>query len=72
MNQRVKTIFDEAQKLAPADREELADLLLATIEVDPGIEKAWAEEIADRVSAHERGELSARPASEVMAKHLKT
>ena len=43
MNQRVKTIFDEAQKLAPADREELADLLLATIEVDPGVEKAWAE-----------------------------
>ncbi len=67
MNERVKTILEEAQKLSVAEREELAGLLLATIEV----ETAWAAEIADRIAAHERGEMSARPAAEVLAKHLK-
>ncbi len=70
MNERVRSIFAEAQKLAPAEWEELAELLLATIEADPEIEKAWAGEIADRISAHERGEMSVRPASEVLAKYL--
>jgi putative addiction module component (TIGR02574 family) len=72
MNERVKTIFEAAQKLPPAEREELAELLMATIDVDPGIEKAWADEIEGRIAAHERGELSARPAEEVLAKYLKT
>jgi Putative addiction module component len=72
MNERVKSIFAEAQKLAPEEREELAELLLATIDVDPEIDRAWADEIVDRVEAHERGEMPARPASEILAKYLKT
>ena len=71
MNARVKTIFEEARMLPPEQREELAELLLATIEIDPEIAKAWADEIADRIAAHERGEMSTRPASEVLAKYLK-
>ena len=72
MNQRVKTIFEAAQQLPPAEREELAELLKATIDLDSGIEQAWATEIDDRIAAHERGEMTARPASEVLAKYLKT
>jgi Putative addiction module component len=71
MNQRIKTIFADAQKLAPADREELAELLLATIDSDPDVEAAWLLEIEDRIAAHERGELTTRPASDVLAKHRK-
>ena len=71
MNQRIKTIFEEAQKLSPAEREELAELLKATIDLDIGIEQAWSSEIDDRIDAHERGEMTARPASEVMAKYFK-
>lgn len=71
MNERVKSILEQAQELSAAEREELAGLLLATIEVDPEIESAWAAEIAGRIAAHERGELATRPASEVMAKYLK-
>ena len=38
MNQRIKTIFADPQKLSPAEREELAELLLATIDPDLEIE----------------------------------
>ena len=72
MNQRVKTIFDEAQKRTPSDREELAELLQAAIDTDPSIEQSWIDEVADRVAAHERGEMTARPAPEVLAKYQKT
>lgn len=71
MNQRIRTIFEEAQRLAPAEREELAELLLATISPDPEVEAAWSREVADRIAAHERGEMSARPAADVLEKYLK-
>lgn len=52
MNERVKSIFEAAQKLAPQEREELAELLLATIDIDSGLEKAWAEEAHRRWDEH--------------------
>lgn len=52
MNQRIKTIFADAQKLSPAEREELAELLLATIDPDLEIETAWAEEANRRWDQH--------------------
>jgi hypothetical protein len=70
MNQRIKTIFEDAQKLSPAEREDLADLLRATIDVDPQIDSDWAKEIEDRIAAHERGEMTARPVGDVLGKYL--
>ncbi len=52
MNQRIKTIFADAQKLSAAEREELADLLLATIEPNSEIDKVWAEEAERRWNKH--------------------
>lgn len=52
MNQQIKTIFAEVQKLSPADREELAELILSTIGADPGIEAAWGEEAHRRWDEH--------------------
>lgn len=72
MNQRIKSIFEEAQRLPPAEREELAELLPATIDVDASVEAAWGHEIEDRIATHERGVMTARPAADVLAKHLKT
>ena len=69
MNQRIKTIFEDAQKLAPAEREELAELLLATIDAAPEIDKAWIAEIEDRIAAVERGEVDLIPTEEVFAKY---
>lgn len=70
MNVQIKRVFEEAQGLTPAEREELAELLLATIDVDPEVEKVWALEVADRVAAHERGDMTTREATEVLSKHL--
>ncbi len=72
MNQRIKALFDEAQRLSPHEREQLADLLRATIDVDPAIEAEWSKEIEDRIAAHERGEMASRPVAEVLAKYLNT
>lgn len=74
MNERVKRLTDEIRKLPPEDQADLLDelLILTHRESDPEIEKAWREEIESRLSAHERGELKARPADEVLKKYLKT
>lgn len=52
MNERVKLLFEAAQSLAPAEREELAELLLATIDVDPGFDEAWLREAQRRWDEH--------------------
>lgn len=70
MNQRIRHLFNEAQRLTEREREELAELLLATVEADQGIEAAWVAEAEDRIAAHERGETTARPAADVLRKHL--
>ena len=69
MNQRVKTIFEQAQKLDSAEREALAELLMATIATDPENDAAWIAEIGDRIAAEERGEARLVPADDVFAKH---
>jgi hypothetical protein len=70
MNARLKSLFEQAQRLDASERHELAELLLATVEIDPGVDAAWSEEVADRISAHERGEMPTRSAREVLAKYL--
>ncbi len=52
MNQRVKTIFEQAQALPAAEREELAELLLATVDAGSGFDAAWADEAARRWAEH--------------------
>ena len=52
MNQRLKTIFADAQKLTPAEREELAELLIATIDAEVDVAAAWAEEANHRWDQH--------------------
>ena len=52
MNQRVRTIFEQAQKLAPNEREVLAELLLGTIEPDTEFEQLWAQEAHRRWDEH--------------------
>ena len=68
MNQRVKTVFEQAQKLNPDEREQLAELLMATIETNSEIDAAWIAEIEDRIAAGDRGEAHFVSAEEVLAK----
>ena len=48
MNDQIKTLFDEARKLSPAQREELARMLLGTRPSNPAIDAAWSREAQTR------------------------
>jgi hypothetical protein len=50
MNQRVKVLFSDARGLAPEDREELAELLLSTLDNDHSV--AWGAEADKRWNDH--------------------
>ena len=70
MNERVKKLSEEIRKLSPEEQADLMDelLVLTHREADPGVEKAWAEEAERRLAAYERGETTAVPLEEVMAR----
>ena len=69
MNQRLKTILEQAQELDAAERERLAELLFASISSDAANDALWLEEIEDRIAAEERGEAKLIPAADVFAKY---
>jgi putative addiction module component (TIGR02574 family) len=70
MNERVKKLTEEIRKLSPEEQAELLEVLqaLSSREPDPDVEKAWAEEAERRLDAYERGETTAVPLEEVMAR----
>lgn len=63
----VDRLLEEARKLTPDERIELAEAILASIEPDPELDRQWAEEARDRYEAYKRGELPARDFDEVIA-----
>ena len=70
MNKRVATIAEEAERLPAADRVELVERLLTTLDrPDPAIDAAWADEAERRLDAYERGETTARDAASVLAQY---
>jgi putative addiction module component (TIGR02574 family) len=72
MNKHVKSIAQEAERLPAEDRIKLVEYLLSTLDKpDPEIDKAWGEESERRIDAYLRGEMPARDAADVLAKHLK-
>ena len=75
MNDRVKTLIDEARKLTPDERLQLMAELSSVIDGDEPadgtpeeIEAAWTEEVERRLAADERGEVTWTPAAEVLAR----
>lgn len=72
MNQRLKTIFEQAQELDAAERERLAELMYASISSDAANDDAWLQEIEQRIAAEERGEARLIPASDVFAKYRRS
>lgn len=70
MTDAAKNLSTQARKLSPAERLELVDDLLTSLdESDPGIDGLWAKEAEDRLAAYRRGELKAIPLQEVLAKY---
>ncbi len=72
MNARATSLADEAEQLPPADRIEIVERLLNSLDKpDPEIEQAWADESERRLDEYLAGGVAARDAEEVLAKYVK-
>lgn len=69
MARRLSEIEKEVMQLSARERAELAHDLIASLEseFDVGAEEAWLQEAERRYEQYRRGEVSARPADEVLA-----
>ena len=70
MTHSSKTMSVEARKLSPAERIDLVDDILASLdEPDSNIDRLWAKEAEDRMAAYRRGEIRAISLEQVLAKY---
>jgi hypothetical protein len=68
MSDRVKTLSVEARKLPLAERAELIEDLLASLDApDARIDALWAEEAERRVQLVDSGEMPTRDAAQVIS-----
>lgn len=66
MSKKGAQLLDEALSLPPAERAELADRLLTSLDSSPDhrIDELWSQEAESRLDAFERGEIKAVSAKE--------
>jgi putative addiction module component (TIGR02574 family) len=70
MTESTKNLSVQARKLTPAERLDLVDDILASLdEPDPSIDQLWAKEAEDRLAAYRRGEIKTISLEEVLAKY---
>lgn len=70
MQQTAKALSEQAVQLPPVERMALVEQILDCLdEPDPSMDALWAQEADDRLAAYRRGEISAVPLSEVLAKY---
>jgi putative addiction module component (TIGR02574 family) len=69
MSELLVELPTRAKALAPEERAELAEILLASLHdsSSPELGEAWEQEIARRVAANDRGESETFPAEDVFA-----
>ncbi len=70
MSKKGAELLEAALSLTPAERAELADRLLTSLDASPDrrIDKLWAQESEDRLDAFERGEIRTVSAKQVFDK----
>ena len=66
MSTSLEVLESEALKLAPADRSHLLERLIASLDVDPTVEEAWAFEADRREASLESGAMVEVPGHEAM------
>ena len=64
----VETIEAEALQLPPSGRARLIERLIASFEVEPDIDAAWAAEVERRHTEVENGAVSMLPGPETLAR----
>ena len=63
-------ILEEALTLKPAEKAELIDRLLSSLDkADAEIDELWAKEAENRIDAYERGEIKAVTLEKVLEKY---
>jgi putative addiction module component (TIGR02574 family) len=68
MSVSVEALEAEALHLPPAERARLIERLIASLDVDPEIEEAWAAEVERRQAQIDSGEVSLLSGPETLAK----
>ncbi|MBH0210246.1 MAG: addiction module protein, partial [Nitrospira sp.] len=63
MTQKSQVVLEEALKLSPNERAEVAEQLIASLEEAPdtAVEQAWQQEVQRRLQQVERGEVKTIP-----------
>lgn len=68
MSSTVETLEVEALQLSAAERARLVERLIASLDVDPDVDEAWAAEVERRNREIESGAVSLVPGPEALAK----
>jgi putative addiction module component (TIGR02574 family) len=68
MASSIEIIEAEALRLSATERARLIERLIASLDVDPGVEDAWAAEVERRNSEVESGKVSLVSGPEAIAK----
>lgn len=68
MSLTIEQIKEEAMKLPPEARADLADWLWVSVESRESVQAAWDAEIARRIEEIESGKVELIPAEEVLAR----
>lgn len=68
MNSQLEIIEAEVLKLSPAERTHLLERLIASLDIDPEVEAAWALEADRREAALDAGEATAVSGPEAIAR----
>jgi putative addiction module component (TIGR02574 family) len=69
MTQKSQVVLEEALKLSPNERAEVAEKLIASLDEmpDADVEQAWQEEVQRRLQQVERGKVELIDSATVMA-----
>ena len=68
MSSTLEALEAEAMQLSASDRARLVDRLIASLDIDPEIEEAWAAEVERRNAEIESGVVSLMSGPEALAK----
>ncbi len=68
MSTNLEVLETEVLKLAPVDRSHLLERLIASLDIDPEVEEAWAREADRREAEIESGLVVAAPGQEAIAR----
>jgi len=68
MSSILERLEAEALQLSPEERARLVEKLIASLDVDPEVEEAWAAEVERRNAEIESGTVSVLPGPETLAK----